>query len=150
MYDMRHEKTDLKAHPSFVMTPTFGIWVFWLHRSYSLQVGPLDLKVVSFGMTTTKTLWSVFSWHTSYRGKCSPSIFVYGCAISRFQTPPFNKVLQRQKIDPFVRQIWAKVSKWVTLVRPILCIPVSYECLEERISHRSRNQSHSTPHTSRI
>ncbi len=35
-------------------------------------------------------------------GGSSP-IFVRGCAISEFETPPFDKARQRQKIDPFVR-----------------------------------------------
>ncbi len=41
----------------------------------------------------------------------SPPIFVRGCAISGFDTPPFDKARQRRKFDPFVRQIWEKVGK---------------------------------------
>ncbi len=44
-------------------------------------------------------------------GGGSSLIFVRGCAISGFETPPFNKARQRQKIDPFVRQIREKVGK---------------------------------------
>ncbi len=38
-------------------------------------------------------------------------IFVYGCAILRLETPPLNKVRQRRKFDPFVRQIWEKLTR---------------------------------------
>ena len=43
-------------------------------------------------------------------GGGSSPIFVYGCAILRFETPPLSKVPHRQKFDPFVRQIWEKVT----------------------------------------
>ncbi len=45
------------------------------------------------------------------RGGGSSPIFVRGCAISGFQTPPFHKARQRRKFDPFVRQIPGKLGK---------------------------------------
>ncbi len=44
-------------------------------------------------------------------GGGSSPIFVRGCAISGFETPPFDKERQRRKFDPFVRQIREKVGK---------------------------------------
>ncbi len=44
-------------------------------------------------------------------GGGSSLIFVRGCAISEFGTPPFDKARQRRKFDPFVRQIREKVGK---------------------------------------
>ena len=38
-------------------------------------------------------------------------ISVGECDTLGFQTPPFNKARERQKIDPFVRQIREKVGK---------------------------------------
>ncbi len=81
---VRHEKTDPKAFVfvipkeewARVAAPIlllvwhrlFRIWVFWLHRSYSLKVSvmPKEPRPSSFGMTTTKALRSVFSWSASY------------------------------------------------------------------------------------
>ncbi len=44
-------------------------------------------------------------------GGGSSPIFVRGCAISGFETPPFAKARQPWKFDPFVRQIREKVGK---------------------------------------
>ncbi len=45
-------------------------------------------------------------------GGYSP-IFVHGCAISEFETPPFDEANQRWKFDPFIRQIREKNGqKW--------------------------------------
>ncbi len=44
-------------------------------------------------------------------GEGSSPIFVHGCAILGFDTPPFNKARQCWKFDPFVRQIQEKVGK---------------------------------------
>ena len=47
----------------------FRIWVFWLHRSCSVKVGVIPKEGwarLSFCMTTTKPLRSVFLWRTSY------------------------------------------------------------------------------------
>ena len=91
--DARHEKTDLKvfvidipkegwarmAAPSLLLVwqRLFRIWVFWLHRSYSLKVSVVPKEGwarpcahPSFGLTTTKTLRSVFSWHASCFNDC--------------------------------------------------------------------------------
>ncbi len=38
-------------------------------------------------------------------------IFVVGCAILRFETPPLGKARHRQKFDPFARQIWKKLTR---------------------------------------
>ncbi len=51
----------------------FRIWPCWHHRLYSQKVGVMPIEGwarphthPSFGMTTTKTSRSVFSWRTSY------------------------------------------------------------------------------------
>ena len=45
------------------------------------------------------------------QGAGSSLISVRGCAISGFETPSFDKVQWRQKLDPFVRQIREKDGK---------------------------------------
>ena len=37
--------------------------------------------------------------------------FCMGCAIFRFETPPLSKARRRRKLDPFVRQIWEKLTR---------------------------------------
>ncbi len=86
-----HEKTDLKilvvvipkegwarvAAPSLLLVwhRLFRIWLCWHHRLYSRKVSVMPnegwarpcapIAHPSFGMTTTKTLRSVFSWRAS-------------------------------------------------------------------------------------
>ncbi len=67
---MCHEKTELKVFvvvipkEGWARMAHFRIWVFWLHRLYSLKVGVIPVSYR--GMTTMKTLRSVFSRRTSF------------------------------------------------------------------------------------
>ncbi len=75
--DARHEKTDLKVSlvvipkEGWARPPTFQNFIdwclHWLDRGASRVSVPLssDSKLTCLGMTTTKTLRSVFSWRSS-------------------------------------------------------------------------------------
>ena len=63
-------------------------------------------------MVHTLTKCSLISYLliVRYPGGSSP-IFVYGCAILRFETPPLSKTRQRRTFDLVVRQIWEKLTR---------------------------------------
>ena len=54
---------------------------------------------------------NIFDVNSPRGGGGSSPIFVYECAILKFETPPLSKARQRQKFDPFVRQIWKKLTR---------------------------------------
>ena len=79
---------------------------FSIHSAHCGRHGPRVLII-------NRAEYRYGTLEVSYQGRSSP-IFVYVCAISEFQTPPFDRVCHHQKFDPFVKQIWEKINKkWI-------------------------------------